>query len=404
MLTEVTAYYEQLRREQAATTSVIHALCFDATATLLASGTTTSQLTVHSLPTAAAQPVTRSDAKARLDATVAQYDLSMDGAINELCSTNEHLFIATDVGVRVLDWSALDSDAVPPLAGKTLRQINALAPLAHAHGTVVAASADGSLLRIDGTTGTVETLKSPPLSGGPGFVYAVAASPTDRYCILTVSLSLLGYLCTPYTMFYPYDSLRVYIYQDNNKFINKLMLILSLFPQGCDDGIIRQYDLRRSKGLVREMEISPATTSRTTCGIYFPSVVFNSDGTYAMLASSERSVSSLHIASGTVIASQRLPFIPRAIALSSSTFYIGGSDRRVGHASTIPNFLAAFDVLCKPMPNAPVSAGSVYAVVAHPTKGILAAAGFTPAVSPMPTKRLIDVYIDPPVRSFSISI
>lgn len=173
--------------------------------------------------------------------------------------------------------------------------------------------------------------------------------------------------------------------------------------QGCDDGVVRQIDLRRSKGVIREI-IPSFPLATQTMSPYISCIAFNCDGTYAMIASSERKLSSLHVSSSSIFASERLPFVPQAICASSSNFYVGGSDRRVGCGSIVPNSLLSFDVLGSPMPSAPVSAGAVYCVAAHPVKGILAAAGFTPAVSLLPTKRLIDVYVNPPVRSFSLSI
>lgn len=186
MLCEVEAYYDQLRREISASTAIIFALAFDPTATLLASGTTTGQLTVHSLLTAAAQPPTLSDVKARLDATVAHYDLSADGSINSFCSKGEHLFIATDAGIRVLDWGALDSDAAPPQAF-CRAQVNSLAPVADADSLVVGVASNGSVILVDATVNKIaESIKLPDRSGRGAYAHAVAASPADRYCVLLV--------------------------------------------------------------------------------------------------------------------------------------------------------------------------------------------------------------------------
>lgn len=186
MLGEVEAYYEQLRREMSTSTAIVFALAFDPTATLLASGTTTGQLTVHSMSTAAAQPATLSDINARLDAIVAHYDLSADGAINSLCSKGEHLFIATDAGIRVLDWGALDSDAAPPYAFSRA-QVNSLAPVADADSLVVGVASNGSVILVDATVNKIaESIKLPEHFGRVAYAHSVAASPADRYCGLLV--------------------------------------------------------------------------------------------------------------------------------------------------------------------------------------------------------------------------
>lgn len=142
-----------------------------------------------------------------------------------------------------------------------------------------------------------------------------------------------------------------------------------------------------------------------------------------MVGTSDRQLSALHFGSASTIKTVPLPFVPQSMTISGqSTFYVGGSDRYGGvHSSSVgTSTLQAFDVLCNPLPAAPVSAGSVYATAAaassggaydgghsSPHRSVVAAAGFTPTTdfnSPWQTQRRIDVYLDPPIRSFSLSI
>lgn len=144
-----------------------------------------------------------------------------------------------------------------------------------------------------------------------------------------------------------------------------------------------------------------------------------------MVGTSDRKLSTVHFGSASTIKTVPLPFVPQSMTISGqSTFYVGGSDRYGGaHSSPVgANTLQAFDVLCNPLPAAPVFVGSVYATAAAASaasgcaydgghgssrRSVLAAAGFTPTTdvsSLWQTQHRIDVYLDPPIRSFSLSI
>lgn len=111
-----------------------------------------------------------------------------------------------------------------------------------------------------------------------------------------------------------------------------------------------------------------------------------------MAGNSGFELASLHLSSASTVASTAVPFRPRALAFNNGTFYAGGSDR----IQDPSRCLLLLDFACHVVGSTPVSARSVYAIAAHPKSGALAAAGYAPD--------FVDVYIDPPVRSFSIDV
>lgn len=184
MLTEVITYYAKLRHEQSVTTSTIFSLAFDPTGSHLAVGTTTGELTVHSLSTAAASPIEHASAT---ECAVSEYHLPSEyGAINALLSISTSLFIATDHGLSLVDWHLIASAGTdfrlcPVYSGS---QVNALARLSDSDN-VVAATADGSLVRIDNAADPKVTVLPGTLPPS-AYPHCLASSPTDRHCVFLV--------------------------------------------------------------------------------------------------------------------------------------------------------------------------------------------------------------------------
>lgn len=187
MLSEVTAYYDHRRRCQSLSTSIIFALSFDPTSTLLASGTTSGLLTIQCLRTAESL----SPRNTRQESIVAQHDLSKYGSINCLRTSGDHLFIATDAGVHTYHWG-MPSTHAQPQSIFTGVQVNSLSPLGHSD-TVVAACTDGSLVCIDAAARTTNVVYLPSDSPSKSYPLSIAASPTDRHCIITVRLNIDSY-------------------------------------------------------------------------------------------------------------------------------------------------------------------------------------------------------------------
>lgn len=153
--------------------------------------------------------------------------------------------------------------------------------------------------------------------------------------------------------------------------------------QGCDDGYVRQYDVRAGRRPVRHIRIGSSPITALTV---------DTEGKFAMAGNFDFELASLHLSSASIMISTAVPFRPRALAFTNGTFYAGGSDR----IDDPSRCLLRLDFACRVLGSTPVSARSVYTIAVHPKSGALAAAGYAPD--------FVDVYIDPPVRSFSIDV
>lgn len=177
---------------------------------------------------------------------------------------------------------------------------------------------------------------------------------------------------------------------------------LFLHPQGCDDGVIRQYNINHKNPLQGEIHLKPPTNSYSTKP-YITSIVINDDATFAMAADSSYRLSVIYLATGTVVSSTDTPFLPQALVFSNGSFYCGGSDRQNFKYSSVPHSLLCLDLQCHQKAITPVSASAVYAMASSAT-GMIAAGGYSPYTDNQHSAQCIDVYSIPPLRSFSIPI
>lgn len=252
MLSEVVDYYAQQRTRQSLATAIVFALAFDPTCAYIASGTTSGMLTVHSLSTAVVTD--HMDTEGRTidsngnhddkshysspsSSIVAQHNLARHGSINALCTCGDALFIATDRGgVLCVTWENIINNVqhmhdrtvisrVYPTSTEQQQhhqqqqqqqqhqlhhpcQVNALTACADGE-SIVAACHDGKLVCIHAGSAAVSAIVSSSSSSGSnkingmpdhqvngvdGYIdpypHAVAASPVDRHCVITVRCSI----------------------------------------------------------------------------------------------------------------------------------------------------------------------------------------------------------------------
>lgn len=248
MLSEVVDYYAQQRTRQSLATAIVFALAFDPSCAYIASGTTSGMLTVHSLSTAVFTDQMDND---RIDSNdilnfkshysspsssiVAQHNLACHGSINALCTCGAALFIATDRGgVLCVAWDNIINNDLQHMPDRTVIsrvyptsteqteyqqqqhlhrlhhpcQVNALTACADGD-SIVAACGDGKLVHIHAGSAAISAVissssssESNKINGMPyyqvnhvdghvdPYPHAVAASPVDRHCVLTVRCSI----------------------------------------------------------------------------------------------------------------------------------------------------------------------------------------------------------------------
>lgn len=130
----------------------------------------------------------------------------------------------------------------------------------------------------------------------------------------------------------------------------------------------------------------------------------NDEGSFVMAGDAHYGVSTLHLHSSSVVSTTSVPFRPQAAVFTKGLFYCGGSDRASQESA---RYLHVYDFQCNPAGagTTPVSARGVYALAVHPESGVMAAGGYCPQKSEKSLSgEMVDVYVDPPVRSFSFAV
>lgn len=192
MLTEVTNYYVQLQREQAASNAIVFSLSFDESSSFLASGTSVGHLTIHAAPVNrpsdfnkhGVSNISSEPRSHQHDSTLCKFDLSCDGAVNALTSNSHSLYIATDSALRIMPWEHAQTMSDSPKALVEDTQINSLVRLQKSD-VILAATARGAILQVDPRCPTVDPIiESEPAS----FSLCLSASPADDHTILMVRL------------------------------------------------------------------------------------------------------------------------------------------------------------------------------------------------------------------------
>lgn len=172
----------------------------------------------------------------------------------------------------------------------------------------------------------------------------------------------------------------------------------NVFVAGSDRGDLYMFDQRHGDEPVRQFTPWKMRGAQISAGIR--GVAVDDAGAFAVVADAGKGITVVHLASGGLVGSAELVFVPAAVRFCRGNLYIAGHDWE-GRG---PNALHRFDIECRPLRPAPVSASAVYSMDVHPRTGSLAAAGFTKSQKWLEhSSELIDVYVNPPVRSYSLA-
>jgi hypothetical protein len=135
-------------------------------------------------------------------------------------------------------------------------------------------------------------------------------------------------------------------------------------------------------------------------------VASDTDGSFIVCGAGNRTLTTIHLASGSVLGTAALEYVPNALAYSEGEVYCGGADKIEQHRSQDGeggHRLYRYDLECAQTAVSQVSASGVYALATHPTTKSMAAGGYSTPHRWHDAAEVVDLYIKPPVRSFSMA-
>jgi WD40 repeat protein len=375
------AYRAYLRTLVTTRRRIVYATEFNAAGTHLAAGNSAGHINLFSLESAArdfaALPVLDAQAVPRVpDAEAArqkaggalrQVDVPRCGAVYSLYTDDECLFCGTENGIVMYKWEhLLDDDAsqhqptvqctIQAPGGRRLEiddpiEVNAIAGVKRS--CVFAATGDGTVYCY---TSDRSSFIGKFSGGGPG---------AYLHCIT---------MCGE---------------REENSFMS-----------GGDDGVVRLYDRRAGDAPQRffHMRKLTAATQHSWVGC----ITTDADGTFMVCGDGNRNLTTVHVASGQVLATSNLDFVPNALVHRGGELFCGGGDRLTQEGDESGK-LYRFNLQCHAIGSSEVSASGVYALASHAPSGCMAAAGYSTRGRWHDAAELIDVYVRPPVRSFHMT-
>lgn len=379
-------YRQYLRTLVSSRRRIVYAVEFNNSASHLAAGNSAGQINVFDIgqsnrdarctaPLEAGseqQPETRTS----LDHVATRF---LDGTVyalyTDVCSNV--LFCGTDAGIFAYRWEQLldsgeEGEASKPCYSCT---VQAGAPALDGRIEVNAiAGSSGSHIFAGTGIGTVECFTSDRLS----WCERYQGGGADGY---THCVAMLGNL------------------EDN------------CFVAGGDDGLLRMYDVRAGASPQKVFDMRRMTSARHRAWV--GCVVADFDGQFIVCGDGNRNLTSIHVGTGAVLATTKLDFVPNSLVHRGSEIYCGGSDRvdsppSGGLSADVQqrmSLLRRYSPTCEEVGSSPVSvsASGVYAVAYHSSSGSMAAAGYSTRHRWHDTTELIDVYLNPPIRSFTMA-
>lgn len=175
------------------------------------------------------------------------------------------------------------------------------------------------------------------------------------------------------------------------------------FVTGGDDGVVRCFDRRAGRTPQRQFRLRDLTSSKQDAWV--GCISSDPDGNFIVCGDGNRNLTSIHVASGSVLGTAKLDFVPNASLYLNGDIYCGGADQhklQPTQEDGESGKLLRFGVDCKQIGVADVSAGGVYALGAHSLSGCMTAAGYSTRGRWQDADELVDVYVNPPARSFSM--
>lgn len=179
------------------------------------------------------------------------------------------------------------------------------------------------------------------------------------------------------------------------------------FVTGGDDGRLRLYDERAGGMPQRVFDLLRMNSARQRAWV--GCVASDSDGQFIVTGDANRNLTSIHVGTGAVLDSTELDFVPNSLVYRAGEIYCGGSDivesskPSESSSSEEASLLRRYSLSCEEISSASVSAGGVYALAQHPASGCMAAGGYSTRHQWHDTAELIDVYLNPPIRSFTMA-
>jgi WD40 repeat protein len=355
---------------------IVFSLQFDRTASHLAAGNSAGHLNVFDLKAAArdfsAYPALGDQriAAPRLSAPSLSVD-TQSGSIYSIFSDNGLLYCGTDTGILVYRWSDLldDSAQCAPVYRTTVQvmgsgavsdepiETNAITGMRESR-FVYAATGHGS---VDCFTADTLRFHQRYRGGGPG---------AYLHCI-----SMRGEC-------------------DENSFVT-----------GGDDGVVRAYDARAGLDPVKMLDLRNVSSVRQRGWV--SCIASDVDGSFIVCGAGNRSLTSIHLASGSVLGTTSLEYVPNAVVYRDGELYCGGANKLEQHDPNLfpekGHVLYRYDLECFQTGVCPVSSSGVYALALDPLSNSMAAGGYSTRHQWHDAAELIDVYIKPPVRSFSMA-
>ncbi|CAN8075212.1 unnamed protein product [Agarophyton chilense] len=356
---DTSAYKRYLRRRISDSTTLVFALAFDPSGSFLAAGTTNGLLKIFSLSSIAlyyyTAPLTPQECTVQ--------DLSKHGSINGIEITCTHLYVATDSGLLCFDWKRLINPKHGNYSnGKTVPivllggvQINAVITLGEQSKatSVLAATGEGAFVKVIDGGKKLEQIGEN--IGKVAYPHCVAGNTNP-----------------------------------------------DVFLAGCNDRMIRHFDIRVSKPLKHVYSLEYKTPPQENA--YISSLALHGDSNFVMIADSDKNLTSFHIPSASIVSSTKIPFCPQAIVFSDGYFYCGGSDITNTGLSHVDSCIQRCDVSFQTFETLASSTSSVYAMAVS-SAGAIAAGGHSLLKSnDEELAERADVYLCPPVRSFSVFI
>ncbi|KAI0561895.1 WD40/YVTN repeat-like containing protein [Gracilaria domingensis] len=176
----------------------------------------------------------------------------------------------------------------------------------------------------------------------------------------------------------------------------------SVFLAGCNDCMIRHFDIRMPRPLVHVYSLTHTYPGPVKA--YISALALHGDSSFVMIADSDKNLTSFHLPTASTVASTKVPFCPQAIVFADGYFYCGGSDITTTGLSPDDRCIQRCDISFQTFDTISSSTSSVYAM-ANSSAGAVAAGGHSLLKSyNEELAERADVYFCPPVRSFSVFV
>lgn len=167
--------------------------------------------------------------------------------------------------------------------------------------------------------------------------------------------------------------------------------------QGAEDGCVRMYDARAGP----DHQTKFKTGKKTTAPNWVSCIVTDDDGIMAMVGTGAKRLSTVHITSSSVASSTNLDSVPATLKRLGDRVFCGSVD--VGDQDKDVGAVRMFDMQCKEEGSMQTANQGVYSIAMHLSNQTAAAGGYALSQCGHYSRPSgIDVYLSPPLHSFSM--